>query len=49
MLPQEAWWAHLDEAEQALYWNSSRGTVRSQPAHRFFQRLSEFISPLAAN
>jgi len=43
MLPENAWRVHLDEEEQTLYWTSSKGTVHSQPARSFFQRISDFF------
>lgn len=43
MLPENAWRVHLDEEEQTLYWTSSKGTVHSQPARGFFQRISDFF------
>lgn len=43
MLPENAWRVHLDEQEQTLYWTSSEGTVHSQPARSFFQRISDFF------
>jgi putative cardiolipin synthase len=43
MLPENAWRVHLDEEEQTLYWTSSKGTVDSQPARSFFQRIADFF------
>ena len=43
MLPENAWQVHLDEEEQSLYWTSSEGTVHSQPARHFFQRIADFF------
>ena len=43
MLPENAWQVHLDQEEQTLYWTSGAGTVYSQPARHFFQRISDFF------
>jgi putative cardiolipin synthase len=43
MLPENAWRVQPDEDEQTLYWTSSKGTVHSQPARSFFQRISDFF------
>lgn len=43
MLPENAWRVHLDEEDQTIYWTSSKGTVHSQPARSFFQRIADFF------
>ena len=42
MQPENAWRVQLDD-EQYLYWTSSKGTVHSQPARHFFQRIADFF------
>lgn len=43
MLPENAWQVHLEEEAQTLYSTSSEGTVQSQPARHFFQRVSNLL------
>jgi putative cardiolipin synthase len=43
MQPENAWHVYLDKEEQTLRWQSSIGTVDSQPARSFGQRISDFF------
>ena len=43
MHPDNSWRVHLDEEKRTLYWESSEGTVRIQPARSFSQRISDFF------
>jgi len=43
MHPDNAWQVHFDEVQEMLYWESSAGTVDSQPARSFGQRIADFF------
>ena len=43
MHPDNSWRVHLDEEDRTLYWQSSEGIVRSQPARSFSQRIADFF------
>ena len=43
MAPENAWRVYLDNEEQTLRWESSKGTVENQPARSFGQRISDFF------
>ena len=43
MKPDNAWEVHMDSESRALHWTSSRGTVTSQPARSFTQRIADFF------
>jgi len=43
MQPDNAWQVHFDEVQGMLYWQSSAGTVDSQPARSFGQRIADFL------
>jgi putative cardiolipin synthase len=42
MAPENAWRVYLNEDNQ-LRWESSSGTVSSQPARSFGQRIADFF------
>jgi putative cardiolipin synthase len=42
MSPENAWRVYLDEHNR-MKWESSSGTVTSQPARHFLQRVSDFF------
>ncbi len=43
MQPENAWRVYLDEEQQSLSWQSDRGTVNTQPARGFGQRVADFF------
>ncbi len=43
MQPHNAWRVYLDEEQQSLSWQSDQGTVNTQPARGFGQRIADFF------